>query len=78
MSSVALKTWAWPFWRSGLCSRYMQAADDLIKVAKDLRSDLEAFEKAPDPFAALVSTVHNNQEFERFLEHPVDRTVNRV
>jgi hypothetical protein len=56
----------------------MQAADDLIKVAKDLRSDLEAFEKAPDPFAALVSTVHNNKEFERFLEHPVDRPVNRV
>ncbi len=59
-------------WRTGLCSRFIRAADELTHTAKDLRSHLEKFEKAPDPFAALVSTVHNNQEFEKFLEHPVD------
>lgn len=57
-------------WRSGLCSRFMHAADDLIHAAKTLNSALEMFKKAPDPFAALVSTAHNNQEFEKFLEHP--------
>ncbi len=59
-------------WENGLCSRFMSAADDLISVAQTLRGDLEQFRKAPDPFAALVSTVHNNQEFEKYAEHLVD------
>ena len=62
----------------GLCNKYIHAADDLVRVAKDLRRDLAIFKMAPDPFAALVSTVHNNQEFDKFMDHAVDRTVNRV
>lgn len=63
-------------WRSGLCSRFAQSSDDLIKAAKDLRYDLEEFKKSPNPIGSLVATAHNNQEFEKFLEHPVDTGTN--
>lgn len=58
------------FWNSdGLCNRYARASDELIRVAKELRAELEELKVAPNPFASFISTVHNNQEFEKFLEH---------
>ncbi len=73
MTGIAMRMFLeGPGWRNGLCSRYKAATDELIHVARELRHDLERFKQAPDPFAALVSTVHNNQEFGKFLEHLVD------
>lgn len=59
-------------YRNGEYSRFVQESDELIGTAKQLRTELEAHKKAPDPFVNLVSSMFNNHEFEKFLERPVD------
>ena len=59
-------------YRDGLCDKFRQAAEELTNSAKTLRAELDSYKKAPDPFGELLSTMHNNHEFEKFSEPPVD------
>lgn len=55
-------------YRNGDYSMFIREADDLVRAARQLRSDLEMHQRAPDPFGALLSTMHNNHEFAKFSE----------
>ena len=63
--------------RDGLCSRFNREADELINTARALKKDLGDYRKASDPFGALLSTMFNNHEFEKFPERPVDTGTKR-
>jgi hypothetical protein len=58
-------------YKGGLCHRFTDAADDLIREAKKVRSELEEFSADPNPLAALAATAHNNQEFDLEMDREV-------
>lgn len=70
MSSAMTMLLAAVGYRNGAYSRFVQEADELIAAARELRTAVEAHKEAPDPFSNLVSSMFNNHEFEKFLEHP--------
>lgn len=53
-------------------NKFMHAADELHRVANELRSELEAHKETMDPFGNLLSSMYNNHEFEKYAEHLVD------
>lgn len=55
-------------YRNGEYSEFIREADELARAARQLRVALEGHQRAPDPFGELLSTMHNNREFERFPE----------
>lgn len=65
-------------YRNGKYSRFVQTADELASTARDLRVKLEAYQRAPDPFGALISDMHNNHEFEKSLNEPLTSARRRV
>lgn len=54
----------------GLCDQVRVAAADLTKTARQLTRTVTSYERAPDPFTALLSSVWNNHESEKFPERP--------
>jgi hypothetical protein len=58
--------------RSGLCNQFLRAADELTHVAKDLKASLDTYKRASDPFGEMLSTMHNNREFEKSFIRDVD------
>lgn len=56
----------------GLCDQVRAAAAELTKVARDLRSTVNSYGRAPDPFSSLLTSVWNNHEFVRLHERGVD------
>ena len=59
-------------YRNGQYSRFVHETGELISTARELRAELEVHKEAPDPFGSLLSTMHNNREFEKFSDHAVD------
>lgn len=53
--------------RRATLNRFLREADELTATARALRVQLEAYKRAPDPFGALLSDMHNNHEFIKFL-----------
>lgn len=54
----------------GLCDQVRAAAADLTETAKKLTKNVNSYERAPDPFVALLSAVWNNHEFNKFPKKP--------
>lgn len=53
-------------------AEFVQVAEELHRVANELRSDLETYHEAEEPFVALLSSMFNNYEFEKTLIEEVD------
>jgi len=56
----------------GLCDQVREAAHDLASTARALRATVGTYNRAPDPFTALLTSVWNNHEFAKFAENAVD------
>lgn len=62
----------------GLCNRTRRAAEELSHVASELRSKVAIHERAPDPFASVLSTVWNNHEDRKLFPGGIDVGQGRV
>ena len=58
--------------RGGLCEQFERAVDELTHEAKALNSYIEVHKRAEVPFASVLSTMWNNHQWAKFIEHPVD------
>jgi hypothetical protein len=57
---------------AGACSRFYTEADEVVIAARQLKADLEPYHSTPDPLAAVLGTIWNNRQWQKFVDHPVD------
>lgn len=63
---------------NGLCDRARRAADELSRIASELREKVAIHERAPDPFASLLGTMWNNHGDQKFFGSGIDEGKSQV